>query len=396
MKSLLHAWVAEYRSIFTDPGVILLMVGSVVFYSFFYPLPYRNEVLRDIPVAVVDADASQLSRKLIRMLDATENIGVISKPTDFEAARAAFFHRDIFGIVVIPENFSRKILAGAQARIAVYADAGYFFVYRQTLKGALQAVGTLAAQIEVRRMTGQGIPMAQAISRRDPVPALMRPLFNPSGGYASYVVPAVFILVLQQTLLLGIGMRYGTDVEFAAPVATLQGTLATLLGRAGAYLSIYLVNAAYYLWIVPRMYTYPGHGNLVHLLMFTVPFLLSVIFLGQWIALFFNRRETSMMVLVFTSVPILFLAGFSWPSEAMPAGLRFFSLFLPSTAGIEGLLKLNQMGATLADVKFYWGVLWGLAAVYFVMACIFAYRMRTTGVVAKGCQQTMNGSGRHR
>ena len=375
MRALLHAWAGEYRSIFTDAGVVLLLVGSVLFYSFFYPLPYLNEVVRDIPVAVVDADNSQLSRQLVRMLDANESIAVTQRPVEFTAARNAFWRRKVFGIVVIPEDFSHSILSGGQARIVMYADAGYFFVYRQTLIGALQATGTLSAHIEIRRMTGKGVNMDRAMALRDPVPALMRPLFNSSGGYASYVVPAVFILVLQQTLLIGIGMRSGTDHEFRSPGQAGHGTLASLLGKTGAYLSIYLAHAVYYLWIVPRLYNFPYHGNVMLLLLFTLPFLLAVIFLGQALALFFPRRETSMLVLVFTSLPILFLAGFAWPAEAMPAGLRFLGLLVPSTAGIEGLLKLNQMGANLYDVAFYWGVLWGLAGIYFILAFFSARRM---------------------
>lgn len=388
MSALLHAWGAEYRGIFTDAGVVLLLVGSVVFYSFFYPLPYLNEVVRDIPVAVVDADNSQLSRKLVRMLDAAESIAVTERPADFAAAQNDFWGREVFGVVVIPEDFSRDILSGGQARIAVYADAGYFFVYRQTLTGALQAAGTLSAQIEIRRLTAQGVNLERAMALRDPVPALMRPLFNPSGGYASYVVPAVFILVLQQTLLIGIGMRYGTDREFGTPGKERAGVLAALLGKAGAYLSIYLVHAAYYLAIIPRLYTFPYHGNPLALLLFTLPFLLAVIFLGQTIALFFPRRETSMMVLVFTSLPILFLAGFSWPAETLPAGLRYLGLLVPSTAGIEGLLKLNQMGATLYDVRFYWGVLWALAAVYFIPAFFSARTLHRVRHDRSGSQAT--------
>lgn len=375
MKELVQIWAQEYRNIFADKAVLLLFFGAVFFYSIFYPIPYYNEVLKKAPVAVVDLDHSSLSRTLARMVDAHENISVVAKPASQLEAEQLFFKRKVYGILVIPQGFERKILRKEQATVAAYSDASYFLIYKQILTGIAQASGTLSAGIEIKRMQGGGFTEEQAKYARDPLPLVSVALFNPSGGYASYVVPAVLVIILQQTLLIGIGMLGGTAREENRLTELSHKTepgnvISRVLGKAGAYFSIYLFNAAYYLVVLPRLYRFPQRVHPLDLALMVIPFLLSVIFLGLALSRLFRHRESSMIALLFTSLPALFLVGFSWPKESIPSWLRVISYLLPSTAGIDGLLRINQMGATLRDVRFDWLVLWGLAAMYFLLACV--------------------------
>jgi ABC-2 type transport system permease protein len=148
------------------------------------------------------------------------------------------------------------------------------------------------------------------------------------------------------------------------------------LGKAAAYLSLYLGHAAYYLVICPRIYGFRQQGDAVSLLIFVIPFLLAVIFLGLAIANMSPDREVPMMVVVFSSLPLLFLSGFSWPPEAFPSWVRALSWFVPTTAGIDGLLRINQMGAGWRHVAGDLLVLCGLACLYFPMACWNEARIR--------------------
>ena len=374
MKAFFHIWGREYQSIFGDTGVLLIFFGAILAYPLIYPIPYSHEVLRDVPVAVVDMDHSQLSRRLIRMMDANELLRIASFPTSLTEARDQFFRGSVNGIVVIPRDFTKNILRKQQAVVAAYCDASYFLLYRQVLTGVLYATGTLSAGIEVKRMMAKGFTTEQAMTARDPVPLLSYPLFNPSGGYASYVVPPVLMLILQQTLLIGIGMLGGTVRErkgrhFLIPEEQSAGVVSLLLGKSAAYLSLYIIHAVYF-FVVLRLYQFPQRGEPVELFLFMLPFLTAVIFLGLTIAALFRNREISMVALLFTSIPVLFLAGFSWPPESIPQWLRILSFMLPSTAGIDGFLKLNIMGATLPEVGFQWTLLWGLTGIYFTVACL--------------------------
>jgi ABC-2 type transport system permease protein len=375
MKSIIRACIDEYRNIFFDAGVMLILFGAMLIYPLFYPFPYSAEVLKKVSVGVVDLDKSQLSRKLVRMMDAHELLSVTARPVSLIEAEKLFYSGDIKGIVVVPESFSKDILEGRQTRVAVYCDAGYFLLYRQMLTGVLYSTGTLSAGITIKRMTSKGIPKQLAMIKRDPLPLLQVPLFNPAGGYATYVVPAVLILILQQTLLIGIGMVRGTRMDrrpadSASQISdeTTVGAASLLAGKTLAYFFIYLFHIIYITVILFRFYRFPQRGTLSEILLFLVPFILSIIFLGFTISALFRSREASMTVLLFTSLPFLFLAGFSWPVESIPAWLRLFSQFIPSTTGIDGFMRIGCMGASLKEMARQWATLWGLSIFYFFTA----------------------------
>lgn len=373
MKDIWRIWKQEYKNIFTDAGVMLIFFGAIIIYPIFYPIPYSDEVLKDVPIAVVDLNHSQLSRKLIRMIDANEFVNVSEESASMAEAKEHFYSGEVNGVVLIPADFSQKILLGEQAEVIAYTDASYFLFYRQTLTGILQSTATMSAGIEIQRMTAKGVTTEQAMAARDPLPLISNPLFNRSGGYATFVVPAVLILILQQTLLIGIGMLGGTAREknsnhFLVAGINSKSGIRIILGKTGAYFSLYLIHAIYYFGILFRYYDFPQRADLWQLILFNVPFLLSVIFIGIAISSLFRNREISMMILLFTSIPMIFLSGFSWPPEAIPSWLRIISFTLPSTAGIDGFLKLNIIGASFSDVISNWMLLWALVITYFLLA----------------------------
>lgn len=378
MKPFCHVFRNELKTIFSDPGVLLVFLGAVVIYAFFYPLPYLPQVLRDVPVVVVDQDKSSLSRKLIRMSDAHPFLRVTGHARTVSEAESRVRAGQIGGLMVIPEGFARQIARGGQATVGVYADAGYFLVYRQVMTGMVTVARTLSAGIEIRRLQAGGKAEAQAMAAQRPLVLITTPLFNPSEGYASYVVPAILVLILQQTLLIGIGMVGGTALENHASESgrATCGAFTIISGRAAAYLSLYAVNAVFYFFVVFGIYGFPQRGTPLTVMLFLLPFLLSIILLGLTLEGLFPRRETAIQVLLITSLPAVFLAGFSWPVEAIPGWLRLSSFLIPSTTGIEGFLMINEMGATLHEVRGEWLVLWGLCILYYLLASFSLRRRR--------------------
>ncbi len=391
MKSVLRHARAEALRVFHDPGALLVLVGAIFLYSFFYPIPYLPQVLREVPVAVVDQDRTPLSRQLVRMADAHSLLRVAERPATLAEAETLVLAGRVGGVLVVPGGFERDVQAGMKARVGVFADASYFLVYRQVATGLLETVGTLSAGIDIRRLEARGRTEAAARALRDPVPLLVRPLFNPTEGYASYVVPAVLVLILQQTLLIGIGLLGGTAVEAVAlssrgapPESGDEGSaspadssgpaqpaslgMTRLLGRTLFYLVLYSVYAVLVFTVVYRVYGFPERSRGLDLALFALPFLLACIFLALALGALFTRRETAMQVLLFTSLPSVFLAGFAWPLEAVPSWLRAASLLVPSTSGIAGFLRLTEMGAGLRHVRFEWLVLWALSGAYFLAA----------------------------
>src|SRR5262249_37449939 len=200
---------------------------------------------------------------------------------------------------------------------------------------------------------------------------LSQPIFNPVGGYASYVVPAAFVLILQQLLLIGASML--TVVAFAQGTG---GAFATVLGRGVAHLTLYLPALALYLIVLPRVYGFSPLGQPLELFALASVFVLATSLMGQAAGAWFKNPETPTLIFLATSLPQFFLAGFAWPREAIPERVRALGYIFPSDFAIDGLVRINQLGASLWEVARDWRGLWIQLVVYFVLAVVSAFLVR--------------------
>ncbi len=371
---MIRTWLAEYQHIRRNQGGLLILFGATVIYSFLYPLPYHAEVLREVPLAIVDADATPLSRQLARMADANEFMQVVSRPASLEEAKAEFYDGKVAGIVVIPKDFQRQVRRGETAICAAYYDTSNLLYFRQLKTGITAVTRTMGAGIQIKRFQAAGQPARRAFAAQDPMPVLGVPLFNPSSNYGAYAIPAVFCLLVQQTLLIGVGIVAGGLREQVDPDNSIRpGLLKTfqlVFGKCGAYFTVAVVTSLYSLCMIHLFYGYPLRVAPVPLLIYIFPYFLACIFLALTIAPFFRSREMAVLTVMCTSMPFVFLAGFTWPPEAFPRWLLLAAHVLPSTSGIDGFLKLSQMGSTLRDVQFNYQLLWILTGIYFVTACL--------------------------
>lgn len=363
----------EIDSIFGDAGVLLIFIGGLAVYSLLYPLPYSYEVLKEVKVAVVDKDNSALSRKLTRWIDASEEVKVVGTISDYADAKRLLEKNEIHGVVIIPRDFEKNVLTRQKSVVQLFADATYFLIYRQIFSGVYKAVATMSAGVEIRRLTAEGFIEKVAKNRWNPIPVDVRPLFNPAGGYGTYVVPAVLMLILQQTLMIGIGMLSGTRQERLEPLPVPRGgrkpaITAIILARGIVYFVIYITFPIFYLFVVYRIYQLEWTGDLIEIFVFLIPYVSSIILLGFTLCAVFVSRELSIPALLFTSLPAVLLIGFAWPLEAVPTWLRVLSLLLPSTSGSAGFVRLAHMGASLYEVRWEWFTLWILSIMYFITA----------------------------
>lgn len=368
MRTVSRAFRDEVKGALRDPGALIVLVGAISLYAFFYPTPYLREVLKESPVVVVDLDRTPLSRQLARLADAHELVLVAARAGSLAEAETLVLEGKACGILAIPAGLERDVKRGAPATVGVFADASYFLVYRQVLTGLAEATGVLSAGVEIKRLEALGMPETKARAFRDPLPLVVRPLFNPAEGYATYVVPGVLILILQQTLLIGIGLRGAADLDLLGKGPLLARATASVLGRTLAFVLLYAVHALLYFGVVARLFGFPVRGHALAAAAVVVPFLLATSFLGLALAVLFTRREQAIQAVLFTSLPAVFLAGWSWPPEALPGWLRLASQLVPTTSAIPALLRVNQAGASLAQVRHELAVLWGLAVLFFVLA----------------------------
>jgi ABC-2 type transport system permease protein len=197
-RGVVGGFAGEWRRVLADRGVFSMMIIAPAFYGIFYPQPYLGQLVRKIPIAVVDDDNTELSRRLIQTLDADEAISVAIRAPALDVAQQALFDRRVFGILEIPPNTERDVLKGDAARLPTYVDSSYFLVFNRTLQGILEAVSAANIADVARGLRLEGAPARLALAAVSPAELLSEPLYNPTGGYASYVVPAAFVLIIQR------------------------------------------------------------------------------------------------------------------------------------------------------------------------------------------------------
>jgi ABC-2 type transport system permease protein len=365
------AFVAEWRRVLGIRGAFMLLVVGPIVYGLYYPQPYLNQILRKIPIAVVDNDLSELSRNIVQTLDASGAVRVAVQAATLAEGREALDRGDAFAVVEIPPWTERDVLKGTTVHVPIFADATYLFIFRSMSNGIAVAIDTLSSELAGRGARTDGSLVKAALASASPAEILLQPIFNPVGGYASYIVPAAFVLILQQMLLIGASM-----LTVVALPQIAGGAFASVLGRGIAHLTIYLPALALYFIVLPRFYGFSTLGHPVQLFALASLFTLATSFMGQAAGAWFRQPETPTLIFLGTSLPQLFVTGFSWPREAIPTPVPAAGYIFPSDFAIDGIVRIGQLGASLTEVVHDWRGLWCLTIVYFALAVISAALMK--------------------
>ncbi|WP_024515342.1 ABC transporter permease [Bradyrhizobium sp. Tv2a-2] len=367
------AFAAEWRRVLSMRSAFSLLFLAPLIYGIYYPQPYLSQILRKIPIAVVDNDLTELSRQIVDTLDASNAVNVAVRARTLVDAKAAIDRRDAYAAVEIPPGAERDALKGLIVHVPIYADATYLFILRSTASGIATAIGNLTSDLVARGARPDGSLAQARLASLSPADVLLQPIFNPVGGYASYIVPAAFLLILQQTLLIGSAMLTRTALAQQVGRASM---ISGVLGRGVAHLTIYLPALALYLIVLPHVYGFSTLGSVGQSLALASVFLLATSFMGQAIGTWFTRPENATLVLIATSLPQFFTMGFAWPREAVPPVASALGRIFPADFAIDGIVRINQLGANIWEVSHDWFGLWTLALIYFVLAVISAFRMK--------------------
>lgn len=359
MTRFFAAFLDAIRRLFADKGARMTMVVSILIYACLYPQPYTGEIVRDVPIAVIDQDQSTASRELRRRVDNSDQVAVVAQVDGLPAAQEMFNARDVYGVLVIPPDFERDLLHGRQAPVAAFGDGSYFLLYGAISSAVTTAANTLGAEVRFARLTALGVDRGTAAALVSPVTVASVAQFNPTGGYASFLVPAAFVLIIQQTLLMGIGIMHAGRP--ARPGITRIAT-------PTAYIMLYAFWIAATQLVLPIIYGLPQVGHPLTLFAVALPFLMAVTAMGFALVQLIPSREGMVFFLVVQGMPLFFITGVSWPIESVPDPIRWLTLAIPSTSALSAIIRIDQMGASLSMVLPIIQLQLALAAIYASLA----------------------------
>ena len=363
------SFIQTLKDIFVDKGVLLMLIIAPIIYGFFYPWPYSTEVVNHVPVGIIDNDNSNLSRTIIRYASASPQLDT-QRFINEQAAKEAMWSNDIAGYMIIPTGLERQVLSGKAANVIILGNGGYFILNKNVQLGFLQAVSTVSAGIEVKKSVAQGAYASTAAKNTQAVPLKIMPLYNQTEGYGAYVVPAVSILILQQTLLMATAMLIGTWYEQRRHATSIRGWLGRIMALS---LLSFIMGCFYYGWAF-ELHHYARGENMFGSLLFLALFCPTVATLGCVLGLWFRQRERSLQILIFSSLPIFFVSGYPWPADQLPDILQAVRWLFPTTPAINTSVQLNQMGATVSQVASGFYALAALLLFYFILLLLFRWR----------------------
>ncbi len=375
LSDIYYIWIEEIRAIFKDRGVIVFFFVVPLLYPLLYSYLYNQELSVESKIAVVDEDCSDLSRTYIRMIDGTSSVEVVHIGTSLDEARELLWRKEAYAVVAIPQGFRKSIYHGGQCEVALFSDLSSILYYKNFMLTLNQAALNLGRTYRIEHLIDNVGEAAKV--QVQPIPNSDIALFNPAQGYASFLLPIVLLIIVQQTMLMGVSMLAGTARErnrghtlFSGRNRRYRRPIPILLGRSLAYMMIYAVVCVWVLCVVPSLFDLPRMAGIVELVAFLFPFLLACTFFSLFVSCFVHNREESMLLLAFTSVIFVFLSGIAWPEVSMPQIWRWISCLIPSSLGARGLVALNSMGCDLRLIPDLQRGLWLQAGGYFMLSAV--------------------------
>ena len=380
MKSLndiLRIAKYECRSMLRSLPVLLVLGGGIFFYGFLYNYMYSPNVLREVPVAIVDESRTPLSRHYIRLLDATPQVRVQGVLTDIYQARERMKQGEVVGMVFLPQDFEAKVGRGEEAVFISYNNAITFLYYAALKEASSGAMLALNEEVRPGQVVFLDAHVVQPVINTPSIQVQGIALYNGSGGYATYLIPSVLMLIIFQTMLMVISMRCGMESEqrmrplfrVINETSSWGTAISIVIGKSVVYVGFYALFAVFLLGFLPLVFDLPHLAGPLLLVQLMILYLFATAFFGLSCSPFFKDSDAPLLMIAFFSVGLLFLSGISWPLELMPWPWRVLHCLLPAPVGVLAFVKASCMGADITDISREMMLLWGQCAVYFLVAC---------------------------
>jgi ABC-2 type transport system permease protein len=337
-----------------DINIISIILLAPLFYAFFYTSTYINKSESNVPIAVMDMDRTVYSKEFIRKLDAHKIIRVNEVLTDINSIKDRIYQDDEQSVIIIPKDFGSDIKSNRSVTIKIYLNTVRFLVSNDLNKAINEVVQNYHKEIRMKILEENGYSIEQAKGIYDPLRVDLRNLFNPSEAYGDFIIPGILIIILQQTLLIGLSESIAREREknlLGELLSTAKGSnSAALLGKASFYLLFYLAYSIFYFTVIFAFFKLNFIGNFLLLMFFTILFFTGIIALCIFISSFFKKKLIALQVMAFTTYPLFFLSGYIWPIQSIPEALQNICYLLPTVPYFKAFLAITQMDASFSDL----------------------------------------------
>jgi ABC-2 type transport system permease protein len=272
---------------------------------------------------------------------------------DYHEGVEKLYNLEIQGFLVFPKGFEKEVFRLEGAEVALYLNTTRFLPSNDLNKAVNMVMQTAGSGIRLKYMLANGKNPRQAMELINPILADVRPIYNPLNSYGGFLLPGLFFLILQQTLLIGLGESVSRDKEkgILNNVLAEGGGVATyLFNKTAYYVLLYSAYLVLFMAMVFPFFEIPVAGAIIPTFTISLLFLLTIMLLAILIGSFVNSQIRLMEILAFTTYPFFLISGYSWPVSAMPEPIQWISSLIPTTPMLEAMSKLFIMGGGWVDV----------------------------------------------
>ena len=373
MKDLINIISNEFKAIGTNIPILIVLVLGNVGYGFLYNLLYNTNVYKEAPITIVDMSQSDLSRHFIDYIDATREVKVVAKTQNFHEAKRMLIEREIVGFLYIPSELKSEIMKGNQVQCVVYGSTLSFLDYLNIYEAVNFASLDINSELLPEMIESLNMIDILFLANDKAVDIVSEPLYNTSEGYGTYLIPPVMVIIIFQTLMITVAMRCGGEKTTRLQdnkTTSLGSSAKIVLGKAFANVMIYSVFSVFFLGLLPMIFHLPHLGDSFDVIVMMIPYLFASVFFCLSLSPFYTDSDMPLFIIVFMSVPLVFLSGISYPLELMPWHWKIFHYLIPTAPATLAFVKLDCMGGDLTNIRPEMITLWIQCAVYFVAAVL--------------------------
>lgn len=330
---------------------VLLLAVPALSFAFFAAL-FDKGIARDIPIAVLDEDHTDLSRTLRQMIDAAPTPLVAYEIQDMDEGGRMMREGRIAAIVQIPSDFEKSILSNRQTHVENYVSGANISVNGLLSKDIQTAVSTFSAGIQIQLLTKQGLTERQAMAQLMPVRFDRHVLFNPYINYGYYLLPSflpmILLLITVLTTILAIGseLKYATAPEW---LGAAHGSLgAALAGKLLPVTGLLLLVAGAMLVLLFGVAGVPLNGSAALLAVGTVLFVAAYQAVAILIVAVAANLRLALSLGGGYSVLAFTFSGLTFPIMAMWEPMQWGSRIFPFTYYTDLIVDQALRGAPAA------------------------------------------------
>ncbi len=351
-NAVLKIAIREYKRIIERKTLFVLSIVLPIFIFLFFALLYKNEIIYNVPIGVLDLDNSETSLLITRYIDATSYIKVADQYYDIEDVKRDIRKGIIQGAVYIPHGTEKNLKAGKPVFVTIYKNTANLVIGNLIYKDAMTVIKSISGGVLLKKLKAKGIHPDKAYNIMQPIKVETKSLYNPNYSYLNYLVPGLLACMLQMIIMLSGVLIISSEFvheTFGELINLAQNKVwVIIIGKSLPHIAFHFVTAILIIGVIFPIFNVTIAGATFNLLLLFLIFILASFFFAFMISSLFHDQMFATELALFINTPAFLFSGFTFPLAAMPLLHNIFASIIPFTHFLYAYLMIYQMGTPLS------------------------------------------------